>query len=204
MRTIRTGAIAALSLASLLSAEAANAQQVVVVAPAPRRAVVVEEGGPVVDGPRFRGGISLDGGGIFVSGYGLGLVGLSGRIGVQINDLIGVYGMPYFSLGGGTVSAGGVSASAFTGTAGGDGAVDFTLANRFFLGAGGGFGVVGSVSGPELLFRVGAYPLMGRRFRGPGRRGLMVGVNVRPHFFSSAGEGITVLEAMGSIGFEAF
>jgi hypothetical protein len=200
MRSNRAHLASLLAFAAVgFAAATANAQQVVVVEPGPRRAVLVE-GGPVVDGPRFRGGISLDGGGIFVSGYGLGLVGLSGRLGVQINDLIGVYGMPYFSLGGGSVNG----LNAFTGTGGGDAVVDFTFADRFFVGAGGGYGIVGSAGGPEALFRGGFYPLLGRRLHRPGRRGLMIGVNVRPHFLSSAGTSATVLEAMGTIGFEAF
>jgi hypothetical protein len=43
------------------------------------------------DGVRFRGGISAGGGGLFLGDYGLGIGGVTGRLGVQVNNLIGIY-----------------------------------------------------------------------------------------------------------------
>jgi len=54
---------------------------------------------PARDGPRFRGGVSFSGGGAFVAGWGLGFAGVDGRLGVQLNNLIGIYAQPYFMLG---------------------------------------------------------------------------------------------------------
>jgi hypothetical protein len=182
-------------IACLLVAGVASAQRVVVV-----------EGGPVYDGPRLRAGISVGGGGLFLNGYGVGLVGLDGRIGVQINNLVAVYAQPYLALGGG---GDGVGSSGFLTSVGADAVVDFTLSNVFFLGVGGGGGgfiapqpTGGTAAGSaeQLLFRVGFYPIVARYPRRARRSGLMVGADVRPFFISGA----SLIQAMGVIGFEAF
>jgi hypothetical protein len=202
----------------------ANAQQVVVVEPAPPpsavgrtpldpRALAFD---PPEQGPRVRGGISVDGGGAFGSHFTLGLVTVSGRLGLQINDLVGVYAMPYAWFGSGSTTPYG-DGSAWAGV-GGDAVVDFTLQDRFFLGAGAGgswsnaltvYGSGGNgLAGPEILARVGVYPLVRRAARGSARRGLMVGVDVRPRFLTELGEAVgvntTVFELMGTIGYEVF
>jgi hypothetical protein len=162
-----------------------------------QRVVVVEE----EDAARFRGGVSLSGGGLFLNSVGVGLVGVDGRLGVQINNLIAVYAQPYLAFGGG---------SGYTGTggagvlAGADAVVDFTFNSFFFVGAGGGAGafVAGgeAASAENLLFRVGFYPIVARRARRARRTGLMVGVDIRPYFVDS----LALFQAMGTIGFEAF
>jgi hypothetical protein len=169
--------------------------------------VVVVEGGPEYDGPRFRGGVSIGGGGFFANGYGVGTAQVDGRLGVQINNLIGVYAQPYLGGGGGSVG-GGVSGG--FGTFGVDAVIDFTLADRFFLGAGGGAGVVVIPTGPntdggagaaeQLLFRVGFYPIVWRRGRRARRGGLMLGADIRPFFIS----GTALVQATANIGIEAF
>ena len=63
------------------------------------------------DEPRFRGGISIGGGGLFYSGAAAGLGTVDGRIGVQIMDLLGVYVQSHLALGAGS--------GAFAGSAGG-------------------------------------------------------------------------------------
>jgi hypothetical protein len=166
----------------------------------------VVEAGPVYDGPRFRGGVSLGAGGFFANGYGVGTVQVDGRLGVQINNLIGIYAQPYLGGGGGSVGGG---ASGGFGTFGVDAVIDFTLADRFFLGAGGGAGVViipgaagdGGAGGAEqLLFRVGFYPIVWRRVRRARRGGLMLGIDLRPYFI----RGDALIQATANIGIEAF
>ena len=152
------------------------------------------------DGPRLRGGVSAGAGGMFISDYSGVLGGVDGRIGVQINDLIGVYGVPHLSLGPVTVGGGGTTVSTLIGVSSGTAVVDFTLLDRLFVGAGGGFGVVNRPTGPVLHFRAGGYPIMGRGEDGPRRKGLMVGVDSRVYFLS----GLSVMELTGGIGYEAF
>jgi hypothetical protein len=168
-------------------------------ASAQQRVVMVEEGGGG-DWARFRGGVSLIGGGLFVDGLGVGLAGIDGRIGVQLNRLIGIYAQPYLTLGAGK-SYGGLQT--FVGTGGADAVIDFTLADTLFLGVGGGAGILQNVAAEDILFRIGAYPLY-RRGRGGRRRGLMIGIDVRPYFFSDVGQGYNVLNVMGKIGWEAY
>jgi len=145
---------------------------------------------------RFRGGVALEGGGLFVSGFSAGLGGIQGRLGVQINDMIGVYAQPELSFGAGKVG----SATGFTGTASGTGVVDFTFLDQLFVGVGGGAAVLGSLTGGELQFRVGGYPVFTRGANGIRRKGLMVGVDMRVYFVTGA----TVLSPMLGIGYEAF
>jgi hypothetical protein len=149
---------------------------------------------------RFRGGISAAGGGEFGSGFGFGLAGLDGRLGVQINNLFGVYVQPHLSFGSGSVN--GVSGA--TGTFAITGLAELTLIDRIFVGAGGGFGLANNPSGPVAHFRLGAYPLVGRSDGSIVRKGLMVGVDTRVLFVSQGGSGLTVVQIMGAIGYEAF
>jgi hypothetical protein len=84
-RPFRFLTAAAALLVPLLFAEAASAQRV----------YVVRE----YDGPRFRGGINLEGGALIVPGLvSLGSIGLQGQLGVQINDQWGVYAIPSFDV----------------------------------------------------------------------------------------------------------
>jgi hypothetical protein len=145
---------------------------------------------------RFRGGISAGGGGFFIADWTLGMVTVDGRLGVQINNLIGIYAQPYFQLGTGTRG----TITAFTGIAGGAAVVDFTLFDRFFLGAGGGGAILNNPGAGELIIRLGGYPVMRHGLFGPRRKGLMVGADLRVYFLS----GLTLMSVMGSIGYEAF
>lgn len=148
------------------------------------------------DGPRFRGGIALEGGGIFVSGYGIGLGGVEGRLGVQINNLIGVYAQPAINFGGGKY--GGVTG--ITGSAGGTAVVDFTFLNQIFVGAGGGGAIIGSLPGGQLHIRAGGYPVFTHGANGIRRKGLMIGLDLRVWFVS----GGTLVSPMLGVGYEAF
>lgn len=173
----------------------------VYVAPAP----VYGAPGPIyprADFPRFRGGISIGAGGLFVSNFGVGLGVIDGRLGVQLNNLLAIYAQPHFSVGGGTVNGVG---SAITGEAGATLMVDFTFFDRMFIGVGGGGGVIGSLGLGEVQVRLGGYPLMRLLPDRVRRRGLMLGVDTRIYFveLGPAGTG-TVVSVAGSVGFEAF
>jgi hypothetical protein len=50
------------------------------------------------DGVRFRGGIFLDAGGLIASGANDGMIGPHGELGVQINNLVGIYATPGFGI----------------------------------------------------------------------------------------------------------
>ncbi len=50
------------------------------------------------DGVRFRGGIQLEGGVLAPPDLALGAIGPQGQLGVQINNLIGVYAVPGFNI----------------------------------------------------------------------------------------------------------
>jgi len=160
------------------------------------------------DGVRFRGAIALAGGGEFGSGggvsYGGGLGGLEGRLGVQINNLIGIYVQPSLAFGPLTETQGASSVTGATGTAGATALVDFTFVNRFFVAAGGGAGILNNPFGPEIHFRLGGYPLVGYGENGYTRKGLMVGVDTHVFFLSSPGAPSTMVQIMGTVGYEVF
>ncbi|MBK6519656.1 MAG: hypothetical protein IPM79_34930 [Polyangiaceae bacterium] len=147
------------------------------------------------DEPRFRGGISIGGGGLFYSGAAAGLGTVDGRIGVQIMDLLGVYVQPHLALGAGS--------GAFAGSAGGTLVVDFTFIDHIFVGVGGGGGLVqfgGTVPAGELHVRVGGYPVVGDGLVGGRRKGLMIGADLHVHF----ADGAVLPSPTVSIGYEAF
>ncbi len=148
------------------------------------------------DGVRFRGGISLGGGGEFVSGFAIGLGAIDGRLGVQINKLVGVYVQPHVSLGGGSIG----SIPVTTGSAAATVMVDFTFIDRIFVGAGGGFGIVNNPYGAVAQLRFGGYPVLRVAENRPRRKGLMVGADTR-FYFTQVGP---VLELIASVGYEAF
>ncbi len=94
---------------------------------------------PEVDGPRFRGGIALDVGAfIFPGGVipAVGLAGLQGQTGVQINHLVGVYVVPGFDVIFGDVGGVGLTAALM---------VDFTINHLFTVGVGPDVGVFGAI-----------------------------------------------------------
>ena len=148
------------------------------------------------DGVRFRGGISLGGGGEFVSGFTAGLGGLDGRLGVQINKLVGVYLQPHFSAGAGSIG----SVSGATATAAATVLADFTFIDRIFVGAGAGYGLVNNPHGAAIHVRFGGYPLMKFSEVAPRRKGLMVGADLRT-YFTQVGP---VVQLMAAVGYEAY
>src|SRR6185437_7514732 len=94
------GAFAAFLVPSLVTV-AASAQQVIYVQGPP----------PSADGPRFRGGVGLEVGAFAIPGVGvLGLAGIQGQLGGQINNNWAVYAIPTLDFGFGKTAAVGLSA----------------------------------------------------------------------------------------------
>jgi hypothetical protein len=187
-RWARAASILALAAIGAIT-KSSSAQQVVVVE---RQA----------DYARLRTGIDLTGGGLFLNGIGVGLVGLDGRLGVQLNNVFALYGQAHFVFGDGTAPAllgvsGGTEVFSLTAVA------DFTFRQVFV-----GFGVGGAYFGyepyasPEALFRFGFYPLE-RRHRWGRRSGLMIGADLHLEYVPHGG-GDAYLEPMFLIGWEAF
>jgi hypothetical protein len=165
-------------------------------APAKARRAEIPEEEVDEDGVRFRGGVSGGGGGLFLENYTMGIGGFDGRVGVQINDLIGVYAQPQVGVYGGDLGGiGGIG-----GLAGASVVVDFTFLDQIFVGAGGGFAILNNPLAGELHLRAGGYPLMGYGEDGVRRKGLMLSADVRMFFL----EGYVLLSPTASIGYEAF
>lgn len=163
-----------------------------------QRVVVEEEGGGYT---RLRAGVDATAGGLFLDNYSLGLVGVDGRLGAQINNLFGIYAQGHLVFGGGT--CGPVAcASGLPGLFSLSAVGDFTF-DRVFVGVGGGLVYIGDNehAGPEVIGRFGVYPLMRRgRF---GRRGLMIGADVHLDYIPNGG-GAAYVEPMFVLGWEAF
>lgn len=165
-------------------------------APAPAAPAAAAAPTPVKDSVRFRGGISIGGGGEFVSSFGIGLAAIDGRLGVQINKLIGVYIQPHVSFGAGSIA--GVYGA--TGTVAATAMIDFTFINKIFVGTGAGYGVVNNPHGAVLAFHLGGYPIAKVYPDRPRRKGLMLALDQRT-YFTAVGP---VVQVIGSIGYEAY
>ncbi len=156
------------------------------------------------DHPRFRGGISAGGGLMFftaASSFGnasatFGIGGLDGRLGVQINDLIGVYVQPQVGVYGASAGVGGL--------AGGAALIDFTFIDRLFVGVGGGGVILNSPGAGEVILRVGGYPAMGFGADKVRRKGLMLGIDMRIFIAPSGGATLVAPSPTFNIGYEAF
>lgn len=144
------------------------------------------------DGVRFRGGVSGGGGALILDPFTFGLGGVDGHLGVQINDLIGVYAQPQLGIYGGGGGIGGL--------AGLSALVDFTFIDQIFVGAGGGFAILNSPFAGELHIRAGGYPVIGFGDDNIVRQGLMLGMDFRLFFVG----GTVAIAPMASIGYEAF
>jgi hypothetical protein len=156
------------------------------------------------DGGRFRFGIagvagldSVSATGVSISGP---MFGLDLRLGYQINDLIAIYAQPHLSFGSLSADVQGAVISGATGTFVATVLGEATFAERFFAGAGFGYGVLNNPSGLTLHLRAGVYPLMSRATNGPRRKGLMIGIDFRSVFI----DGATGLLITGGLGYEAF
>ncbi len=136
------------------------------------------------DEARFRGGVAAEGGALIVPGTAtMGVAGVNGQFGVQINNLVGLYAVPTFGVVFGEV--GGVNLAAAL-------MVDFTfLDDLLTVGAGldaGVFAAIGvsetsaAAAGGALYggrLHLGVNPLVGRGDDGIRRKALTIGVDVR-------------------------
>src|SRR5262249_9991288 len=112
------------------------------------------------DGLRLRHGIAFSGGEEIGSGPSSGLTGelygLDWRIGAQLNNLWAVHLNTHLSFGNAHIGG----ASGTTGNFAEAVMVERMLMDRFFVAAGGGYGVLNNPRGPLLQFPLGGYPLM--------------------------------------------
>lgn len=216
--------LAALLVPILSTSEAAAADPPEAgMAPAPPPAVMVPA--PVLpppDGARFRGGIAAEAGALIAPGlFTLGVAGIQGTLGAQINNMIGVYGVPNFDIVFGSV--GGVNLSFAV-------MVDFTFDDNLTVGAGPDVGVFAAIggsggSGGSASAAGGALygarlhfswnPVISRNASGPRRKALSIGADVRllgggvgaatvSADGSSASAGTFVLSPQLTIGYTAF
>ena len=151
-------------------------------------------------GLRFRSGISLGGGIEKVSVVSGGMYGIDARLGMQLNDVLGIYLQPHLSFGSLSGQAGGAGISGSTGTFSVAAIGEATFMDRLFAGAGLGYGMLNNPSGPMFQARAGGYLLTTRGQDGIRRKGLMAGVDVRSIFITGA----TGLLVIASIGYEKY
>ncbi len=163
------------------------------------------------DGVRFRGGISAEGGALLLPGIiNLGVAGVQGQLGVQINHLIGVYVVPAFDIVFGPM--GGINLA-------GAALIDFTFKNIFTVGAGPDVGTfvalslgAGAAAGAGYGGRIHlALNLGGRGDDGIRRRAFVIGADLRLLYGGSAtstasGAAITrfIIAPMLTLGYLAF
>lgn len=170
-------------------------------APSPEAAPAAVDTG---DRGRFRFGINGSGGLERVSANGASasgaMFGMDLRLGWQLSHLLAVYFQPHLSFGSLEANGAGAKVSGFTGTFIGTVMGEATFFDRFFAGAGIGYGVFNNPSGFAIDLRAGGYPLMGRSERGPRRKGLMLGMDFRTVFL----DGATGIHFTGGLGYEAF
>jgi len=150
------------------------------------------------DGPRFRWGYNLNLGLESVAGFSGPMGGMDLRLGMQMNDLLGIYVQSFLAFG--KLGTEGSVVSGWTGTMALAAMAEATLKDRFFAGAGVGYGVLNNPSGFMLQARVGGYPLMSRVKDSVRRKGLMVGLDMRTIFV----DGYTGVLVMGSVGYEKY
>jgi hypothetical protein len=174
---------------------------------------------PHADGARFRGGVALEGGALIVPGvFSLGMAGIQGTLGAQINNNWGVYAVPSFDIVFGHV--GGVNLGFAV-------MVDYTLDDSLTFGVGpdtdallafgGGGGTVSAFAAALYGARlhVGWNPALSHEVNRPRRKALTIGLDVRllgggaafatvSNSSSSAGGGTFALLPMLTIGYNAF
>jgi hypothetical protein len=171
------------------------------------------------DGARFRGAVSAEGGAIIVpDAINVGLAGVQGQLGVQINHLVGVYAVPQLDIVFGEVGGVHLAAAAV---------VDFSIIDEVSIGVGpeiGVFGAVGASDGAATAaggamyggrLHFGFQPVWGRGEDGIRRKALSIGLDIR---FLAGEAGFArasattaeaavaqfVLSPMLSIGYQAF
>ena len=188
VRSIVPASVLAGLLVSLVSATAMADPPAEMGGPAPVAApppgmVLVAVPPPVEDGARFRGGVALEGGALIVPGaFSVGLAGIQGQMGAQINNNWGVYAVPSLDIVFGAVGGLNLGAAVM---------VDYTLDDSItfgvgpdvdaFVAFGGGGGSVsaagGALYGARLHF--GWNPALSHETNRARRKALTIGVDVR-------------------------
>lgn len=146
-------------------------------------ATTEKEEAAVEDRVRFRWGINAEGGPYVVADeFTLGLAGVNAGIGVQINNMIGIYALPQLDVIFGDVGGVHVGIGAL---------VDFTIADWFSVGAGPDTGAFLAFGGGDGEFSAAGGTMYGARFRAaffpflkhaedsPKRKALAIGVDAR-------------------------
>jgi hypothetical protein len=222
VRSLAPASMLAALLVSLVSATASADETAAppgATAPPPGMVLVQVAPPPPADGARFRGGVALEGGALIVpSIFSVGVLGVQGQLGAQINNEFGVYAVPSFDIVFGSV--GGVNLGFAV-------MVDYTLDDSLTFGVGpdvdafaafgGGSGSVtaagGALYGARLHF--GWNPALSHETNRARRKALTIGVDVRllgggagfasaSSSSASAGGGTFVLSPMLTIGYNAF
>ncbi len=150
---------------------------------------------------RFRGGISAAGGVVAATnhpgGFGFATIGAQGEIGVQINDLVGLYWVPQFDIGFGD-DLGGVNLSTAA-------LVDFSPSDHFSVGAGPDVGMFAAIGDGGVAAGVnygGRFSLAVHPFVSEGKNGrrkaFSIGADVR---MLAGATGVLSAESGGSTGF---
>ncbi len=162
--------------AALLAASNAAAEPL---RPAPATPPPAAAPAPARDGVRFRGAIGVEGGALVLPDIvTLGYGGASSQVGIQINNLVGVYVVPQLNI------VFGQAAGLQLGTAM---VVDFTIDDIVSVGAGPEvsiFAALGSntvAAGAFVGGRLHAavYPLLDKSANGINRQALAIGMDVR-------------------------
>lgn len=153
------------------------------------------------DGGRFRGGVALEGGALIVPGaFSVGLAGVQGQMGGQINNNWGVYAVPSLDIVFGAVGGLNLGAAVM---------VDYTLDDSItfgvgpdvdaFVAFGGGGGSVsaagGALYGARLHF--GWNPAVSHETNRARRKALTIGVDMR---LMGGGVGGATVTSSGSTG----
>lgn len=200
MRMLQCCAAAVAVAGTLCVANVAHAQQVVYVQAPPPPSQPAPAPAPAEDHARFRGGIALEGGLLLPQGVTLGAVGPVGQLGVQINNMIGVYAVPGFDILFG--SAGGIDLTAAV-------MVDFTLLDDVLTVGGGldsgvyaAFGQAAGAAGAQYGGRlhVAWNALVSRGADGVRRRGLVIGLDARLLVGPSASASANIQTGATSVG----
>lgn len=200
------GAFAAFLVPSLVTV-AASAQQVIYVQGPP----------PSADGARFRGGVGLEVGAFAIPGVGvLGLAGIQGQLGGQINNNWAVYAIPTLDFGFGKTAAVGLSAGVLA---------EYTLdAVPLSVGVGPEAGLLAAFSSDTgfgaafygARLHAAFYPVVAKAIDRPRRKGLYVGLDVGVLAGAFGGTTVTantvtatagtsiLLQPMATIGYAAF
>ena len=181
-----TALLATLSLAGSASAqEAEEAEEAEQTEGTEQTAESTSLGTTADDGPRRRRGTAASVGiqtlsDSFGNSLSAPMAGMDVSFGTQINDRFAVYVPIHLSFGAypglGTVA--GVPAG-LTGTLAATVVADVTIADRFFVGGGGGLGILNNPMGPAVHLRAGGYPLMRRMDGSNQRKGLAVALDLR-------------------------